>query len=73
MDSKSELKAGVSHTDAIDTAPSTASGGDGGLDGDAGIIHALETTGEEVGMTTRSVLAAMVSTYFSLKHLKCSG
>jgi hypothetical protein len=53
-------KASVSHTDAINTLPSSPSQGDRILHGDADIIHALETTGAEVGMTKRSVLAAMV-------------
>jgi hypothetical protein len=60
MSSGPESKAVVSHMDTIETAPSSTSGGDRVVHGDADIIHALETTGEEVGMTTRSILAATV-------------
>jgi hypothetical protein len=60
-----ESKAGISRIDTIDTVALSASGGEGVLQGDEGIIHALETTGQEVGMTTRSVLAAAVRIYYS--------
>jgi pyruvate/oxaloacetate carboxyltransferase len=73
MSSGPELKAGVSHNDVIDTAPSSMSGGHNALHGDADIIHALENTGEEVGMTTRSILAAMVSTYNCATHFRYQG
>ena len=57
-------KSGISHVDTIDQAPSSNNAG-GVLSGNEAMIYQLETTGEEVGMTWRSMAAAAVCTSIS--------
>jgi hypothetical protein len=53
-------KTTASHLDAIEQV-SHDSNSDTNMSGDQAIIHELETHGEEIGMTWRTVLAAAVS------------
>jgi hypothetical protein len=58
MNASASDKAAVSHVDVIQPAPI----GENVLTGDERIIYQLEITGEEVGMTWRTVMAAAVLT-----------
>ena len=53
-------KLGIAHVDTVDQAPSSQNAA-GVLTGDEAMIYQLETTGEQVGMTWRSIAAAGVS------------
>lgn len=53
-------KSAASHQDAIEQI-SHDSNSNTDISGDQAIIHELETHGEEIGMTGRTILAACVS------------
>lgn len=57
-------KAEIAHVDAIDNAPSSDNSTHlDHLSANEEIIQHLQTTGEEVGMTWRTIMAATVNFY----------